>query len=153
HKLVGAYVFLSTYLAVFGAAPGEFCSGSVCSARDSEGHGTHTSTTAAGGPVDHATLLGVDRGHISGMAPGAHVIMYRICLAQGCFNSDSVAAVNQAIADGVDVINFSISGGANAYTDAVELTFLDAYAAGIIVNASAGNSGPAAATSDHAGGW
>src|SRR5207253_4385243 len=92
HKLVGAYVFLNTYLAVVGAAPGEFCPGSVCSARDSEGHGTHTSTTAAGGPVDHATLLGVDRGHISGMAPGAHVIMYRICLAQGCFNSDSVAA-------------------------------------------------------------
>ena len=153
HKLVGAYAFLSGYLANVGAIPGEFCSGNVCSARDSEGHGTHTSTTAAGGPVDHASLLGVDRGHISGMAPGAHVIMYRVCMTQGCFGSDSVAAVNQAIDDGVDVINFSISGGANAYTDAVELAFLDAYSAGIVVNASAGNSGPGAGTSDHAGGW
>ena len=43
--------------------------------------------------------------------PGARVIMYRVCLAQGCFGSDSVAAVQQAILDDVDVINFSISGG------------------------------------------
>ena len=87
------------------------------------------------------------------MAPGAHVIMYRVCMAQGCYGSDSVAAVNQAILDGVDVINFSISGGSSAYTDPVELAFLDAYAAGVVVNASAGNSGPGAGTSDHAGGW
>ena len=153
NKLVGAYAFLNTYTAVVGAVAGEYCNGSVCSARDADGHGTHTTTTAAGGPVDHATLLGVDRGHISGMAPGAHVIMYRVCLIQGCFQSDSVAAVNQAIDDGVDVINFSISGGANAYTDAVELAFFEAYAAGVLVNASAGNSGPAAGTSDHAGPW
>jgi hypothetical protein len=73
--------------------------------------------------------------------------MYRVCLAAGCYTSDSVAAVGQAILDGVDVINFSISGGANPYTDAVELAFLDAFHAGISVNASAGNSGPGAATS------
>ena len=48
----------------------------------------------------------------------------------------------QAILDGVDVINFSISGGANPFTDPVELAFLDAYKAGITVAASAGNSGP-----------
>jgi subtilisin family serine protease len=153
NKLIGAYAFLATYTSFIGALPGEFCIGSTCSARDAEGHGTHTSTTAAGGPVDHATLLGVDRGHISGMAPGAHVIMYRVCLDQGCFGSDSVAAVNQAIADGVDVINFSISGGVNAYSDPVELAFLDAYAAGVVVNASAGNNGPGSATANHAGPW
>src|SRR5205823_3503351 len=127
--------------------------GQACSARDAEGHGTHTTTTAAGGPVDHATLLSVDRGHISGMAPGAHVIMYRVCRANGCFGSDSAAAVDQAILDGVDVINFSISGGASAYTDPVELAFLDAYNAGVLVNASAGNDGPGAATANHAGPW
>jgi subtilisin family serine protease len=87
------------------------------------------------------------------MAPGAHVIMYRVCLDEGCYNSDSVAAVEQAILDGVDVINFSISGGADAYSDPVELAFLDAYAAGVMVNASAGNAGPDPATADHAGGW
>ena len=62
-------------------------------------------------------------------------------------------AVAQAIDDDVDVINFSISGGANPYSDGVELAFLDAYAAGIMVNASAGNSGPGPATTDHGGPW
>ena len=52
--------------------------------------------------------------------------------------------MQQAITDGVNVINFSISGGAQPYTDAVELAFLDAFNAGISVNASAGNSGPGA---------
>ena len=154
-KLVGAHVFLDSYLANVGAAPGEYCATSAgpCSARDSEGHGTHTASTAAGGPVAHAPVLGVDRGPVSGIAPGASIIAYRICLEQGCFTSDSVAAIQQAIKDGVNVINFSISGGANAYTDPVELAFLDATAAGISVNASAGNSGPGAGTADHAGPW
>ena len=154
-KLVGAHVFLDTYLQVVGAAPGEYCTTSAgpCSARDSEGHGTHTATTAAGGPVAHAPVLGVDRGPVSGIAPGASVIAYRICLEQGCFGSDSVAAIQQAITDGVDVINFSISGGANPYTDPVELAFLDATAAGISVNASAGNSGPTAGSAEHGSPW
>ncbi len=154
-KLIGAYAFTDTYMAVTGAEPGEFCNNTTgeCSARDSEGHGTHTATTAAGSPVDQSVMLGVDRGPVSGIAPGASVIEYRVCLSGGCYNSDSVAAVEQAIEDGVNVINFSISGGGSAYTDPVELAFLDAYAAGISVNASAGNSGPGAATADHAGPW
>jgi subtilisin family serine protease len=79
--------------------------------------------------------------------------MYCVCLEAGCFSSDSVSAVQQAITDGVNVINFSISGGAQPYTDPVELAFLDAFNAGISVNASAGNSGPGSATSDHGGPW
>ncbi len=152
-KLVGAHVFVDTYLALLGAAPGEYCNASGCSARDADGHGTHTATTAAGSPVAHATVFGVDRGAVSGIAPGASVIAYRVCLDQGCYSSDSVAAVEQAISDGVDVINFSISGGANPYTDPVELAFYDANAAGISVNASAGNDGPGAATANHGGPW
>ena len=67
--------------------------------------------------------------------------------------SDSVAAIQRAIQDGVDVINFSISGGNIPYADAVELAFLDAYAAGVFVAASAGNSGPASDTVGHRGPW
>jgi hypothetical protein len=159
-KVIGAYAFTNTYTSVFGAEPGEFCTDPspapgawTCSARDADGHGTHTLTTAAGDFVDTAEMWGIDRGPTSGMAPGAHVIGYRVCLDQGCFGSDSVAAVNRAILDEVDVINFSISGGNNAFTDAVELAFLDAYAAGILVNASAGNAGPGPATANHAGPW
>jgi hypothetical protein len=154
-KLVGAYAFTNSYMSAIGAGAAEFCNNTTkkCSARDPEGHGTHTSSTAAGDRVDSAMLYGVERGPISGIAPGARVIMYRVCLAQGCFNSDSVAAVQQAIHDDIDVINFSISGGRNPYTDAVELAFLDAFHAGISVNASAGNSGPGAGTVDHGGPW
>jgi hypothetical protein len=156
NKLIGAYAFVDTNLAVNGAPPpGYFCKsdGSSCSARDGEGHGTHTATTAAGDLVNHAVLLGVDRGPVSGIAPGAEVLMYRVCIQDSCYESDSVDAVQQAIQDDVDVINFSIGGGGDPYTDPVELAFLDAYASGIAVNASAGNSGPGAGTAEHAGPW
>ena len=146
-KLISGQPFLATYNAVFGDEP------YPSSARDSDGHGTHTSTTAAGGPVANANPLGIDRGAIHGVAPGAHVAVYKVCGPQGCFPSDSAAAVGQAILDGVRVINFSISGGTDPYTDAVELAFLDAYAAGVVVSASAGNNGPGAATVDHNSPW
>src|SRR4051812_31783656 len=155
NKLIGAYNKTQTYMSIQNSDGQEFCNNTshVCSARDSEGHGTHTASTAAGDRVDHAVLYGVDRGPASGIAPGAHVIAYRVCMVNGCFSSDSVSSVQQAILDGVNVINFSISGGASPYTDPVELAFLDAFNAGISVNASAGNSGPGAATSDHGGPW
>ncbi len=153
-KLIGAYAFLDSNLANTGPAVAEFCPAvATCSARDADGHGTHTTSTAAGRRLSSAVLFGVDRGPVSGIAPGAHVIQYRVCDSDGCFGSDSVNAVEQAIDDDVDVLNFSISGGSNPYSDAVELAFLDAYAAGILVNASAGNGGPGAGTANHAGPW
>ena len=74
--------------------------------------------------------------------------------SQGCFSSDSVAAVQQAIADGVNVINFSISGGAQSVhrPGRARVPRRDR-TPGISVNASAGNSGPGAGTSDHGGPW
>jgi subtilisin family serine protease len=148
NKLIGAQRFMATYEAVIGVAPGEFTT-----ARDDDGHGTHTSSTAAGNAGVAASIFGIPRGIISGIAPRAHVIMYKVCGAQGCFQSDSAAAVQKAIQDGVNVINFSISGGGNPYADAVELAFLDAYNAGVFVAASAGNSGPTPDTTDHRGPW
>lgn len=147
HKVIGGAPFIDTYNAVVG---GEVY---PASARDSDGHGTHTTTTAAGDVVASAKIFGFERGPASGVAPGAYVLEYKVCGAGGCFNSDSVAAVEQSILDGADVINYSISGGANPYSDAVELAFLDAYAAGIFVAASAGNSGPGAGTTDHQSAW
>ncbi|WP_308249912.1 S8 family serine peptidase [Sphaerisporangium fuscum] len=145
-KLIGGRAFLDTYNAVIG---GEV----YTSARDSNGHGTHTATTSAGGPVADANPLGISRGPIHGIAPAAAVSVYKVCGAQGCFQSDSAAAIGRAILDGVRVINFSISGGGDPYSDPVELAFLDAYAAGVFVSASAGNSGPGAGTTDHRGPW
>jgi uncharacterized repeat protein (TIGR01451 family) len=148
NKLIGANAFIDTYKAVIGLLDTEFDS-----ARDDNGHGTHTATTAAGNSGVVASIFEVERGTISGIAPRAHIAAYKVCGDQGCFGSDSVNAVQQAIVDGVDVINFSISGGGNPYGDAVELAFLDAYAAGVFVAASAGNSGPAPETVDHRGPW
>jgi subtilisin family serine protease len=146
NKLIGGQAFLATYNAVIGAEVYQ-------SARDSNGHGTHTASTAAGNQVAAAPVLGVDRGPAQGIAPGAWVSVYKVCGAQGCYASDSAAAVQQAVRDGVNVINFSISGGTTPLTDPVELAFLDAYAAGVFVAASAGNSGPGAGTANHLAPW
>ena len=142
-KMVGGHAFIDTYNFVEG---GEVYPDS---ARDSNGHGTHTASTAAGAIVDEAPIFGIDRGPISGMAPGAAIVTYKVCGLEGCFGSDSMAAVEQAIFDGVDVINYSIGGGNNPYSDPVELAFLDAYAAGVFVATSAGNEGPGASTAGH----
>ena len=122
-------------------------------ARDADGHGTHTTSTSAGNPVASAKVFNVERGPIAGMAPGAWVMEYKVCGPAGCFGSDSSAAVAQAILDGVDVINYSISGGTDPSTDPVELAFLDAYAAGVFVSTSAGNDGPGASTANHLSPW
>lgn len=147
HKLIGGRPFLDTYNATVG---GEVYPDT---ARDSGGHGTHTTTTAAGSWVASAVTLGQERGPISGVAPGAYVLSYKVCGVEGCFSSDSAAAVQQSILDGANVINFSISGGSNPFSDPVELAFRDAYAAGVFVAASAGNSGPGAGTTDHHSPW
>ncbi len=148
NKLIGAYDFTATYKALVGLLPTEFNSG-----RDSNGHGSHTATTSAGNGGVSAELLGVDRGVVSGIAPRAYVISYKVCGEDGCYNSDSIAAVEQAILDGVDVINFSISGGGNPYSDAVSQAFASAYANGVFVAASAGNSGPGPDTVAHREPW
>jgi Subtilase family/Fibronectin type-III domain/PA domain len=147
HKVIGGQPFLATYNA---NNPGETY---ATSSRDSDGHGTHTTSTAAGDVVMRAPIFGIDRGPVSGVAPGAWIMEYKVCGAVGCFSSDVSAAVQQAILDGAKVINFSVSGGANPYSDPVELAFLDAYNAGVLVAASAGNSGPGAGTTSHDAPW
>jgi len=140
NKLIGAYQMLDTYRALIGAAADEFNS-----ARDDSGHGTHTASTAAGNSGVAATVLGIPRGNISGIAPRAHIIAYKGLGNLGGFTSDLVAAIDQAVADGVDVINYSIGGGASL-TGGDDLAFLFAADAGVFVAASAGNSGPGSGT-------
>lgn len=150
NKLIGAYEFMDTYKLAVGLDPLEFDS-----ARDSDGHGSHTSSTAAGNWGVAASILGTYFGDVSGVAPRAHVIMYRVCGGPtgSCYSSDSAAAIDQAILDGVDVLNFSIGGGETPYSDIVSLAFLAAYDNGIFVAASAGNSGPGADTVGHREPW
>ncbi len=143
NKLIGARESLATYKEVFGLAPGEFDS-----ARDNDGHGTHTASTAAGNAGVPATIFGQPRGIISGIAPRAYLAAYKGLGNQGGFGSDLLAAIDQAVADGVDVINYSIGSvaAADPYSNIDSLGFLDAYRAGVFVAVSAGNSGPDAGT-------
>lgn len=140
NKLIGARQMLATYRLLIGAAPDEYDS-----ARDDNGHGSHTASTAAGNADVQAAVLGIERGLISGIAPRARIIAYKGLGNLGGFTSDLAAAIDQAVADGVDVINYSIGGGASL-TGADDLAFLFAADAGVFVSVSAGNSGPGPGT-------
>jgi uncharacterized repeat protein (TIGR01451 family) len=121
---------------------------------DDDGHGSHTASTAAGN-VTTATINAPTTSlvrPISGVAPHANVIAYDAC-AGSCPSTALVASVNQAVLDGVDVINYSITGGADPYTDAVSIAFLNATAAGILVSAAAENDGPGAGSVGHNEPW
>ena len=140
NKLLGARQMLATYRAIIGADPDEFDS-----ARDDNGHGTHTASTAAGNAGVDSSIYGVPRGAVSGVAPRARVIAYKGLGNLGGFSSDLAAAIDQAVADGVDVINYSI--GSSSFTiGADDIAFLFAADAGVFVATSNGNSGPNPAT-------
>ncbi len=116
---------------------------------DQEDHGSHTASTAAGNRIQ--VTYGGAQVIISGMAPNAQIIAYKVCVpGAGCATSASTAAVNQAIADGVDSLNFSIgptSGPARSpWIDSTEVAFLEAFKVGISTATSAGNSGPSDST-------
>lgn len=116
------------------------------SPRDKDGHGTHTASTAAGNAGVQAEIFGIDRGIVSGIAPRARVAAYKVCWNNaGCFLSDIVMAIDEAVADGVDVINYSIGGGPSLL-GADDVAFLFAADAGVYIATSAGNSGPGAGT-------
>jgi subtilisin family serine protease len=116
------------------------------SARDADGHGSHTASTAAGNAGVPASILGSDLGEISGMAPRARIAVYKaLWNDQGGYVSDLTAAIDQAVADGVDVINYSI-GSSSATLGSDDIAFLYAADAGVFVATSAGNSGPGAST-------
>jgi subtilisin family serine protease len=129
------------------------------SPRDYNGHGTHTASTAGGNHGVRATGPAQIFGRISGIAPRAQVAVYKAlwstvdgAQASG-FTSDLVAAIDQAVADGVDVINYSITGTTTNFLDAAEVAFLFAADAGVFVSAAAGNNGPATATVNHPSPW
>lgn len=156
-KVIGARFYDTAYKA---AVPPEFRSpDEKFSPLDVNGHGSHTASTAAGNSGVTQTAGGRDFGKSSGVAPAAKIAVYKVCWegaipeATGCVESDILNAIQDAVLDGVDVLNFSISGNNNSTTDAVSLAFLNAAAAGIFVAASAGNSGPTASTVNHAGPW
>lgn len=126
---------------------------------DVASHGTHTASTAAGNAGVEAVVGGRSFGLTSGIAPAAKLSIYKVCWEDddpntgGCYSSSSLTAIEQAVEDGVDVLNYSISGPTSTTTDPVSLAFLSAASAGIFVAVSAGNTGAGAGTVEHGAPW
>jgi hypothetical protein len=156
-KLIGAQYFNTAMggdAGINASRPWEFNS-----PRDYNGHGTHTSATAGGNWNTPTSGPAAIFGPVNGTAPHARVAMYKALWstedgseASGRV-SDLVAAIDQAVADGVDVINYSISGTRTNFLDPAEVAFLFAADAGVFVSASAGNSGPTTGTVAHPSPW
>ena len=143
NKVVGARFYIDGFLSRHELDPGEFRS-----PKDVDGHGTHIATIIAGNTVD-ATLLGTRVARVGGIAPRARVAIYKACwLKPGdvrgtCATSDLVRAIDDAVADGVDLINYSVGSLTETELDAPDdLALLDAFDAGVLTVVAAGNDGP-----------
>ncbi|OMO75492.1 hypothetical protein COLO4_26110 [Corchorus olitorius] len=128
------------------------------SARDMVGHGTHVASTAAGSEVQGVSYYGLAAGTAKGGSPGSRIAMYRVCSPHnGCRGSSILAAFDDAIADGVDVLSLSL--GAPSFlkpainADPIALGAFHAVEHGITVVCSAGNDGPDRGTVVNAAPW
>ena len=127
------------------------------SPRDSTGHGTHTASTAAGNPVNMASMLGLAQGTTRGGAPSARIAVYKVCWSRGCFASSILAAFDDAIADGVDILSVSLGSDSDVDTiyfrDAISIGAFHAMRHGVLTVVSAGNSGPGPSSLNNFSPW
>ncbi|KAJ0010955.1 hypothetical protein Pint_34793 [Pistacia integerrima] len=144
-KIIGARWYIKGYEAEFGklnTSDGvEFLS-----PRDAVGHGTHTASTAAGASVKNASFMGLAQGIARGGAPLASLAVYKVCWATGgCSSADLLAAFDDAVSDGVNVLSVSLGSSpplSTYFDDVLSIGSFHAAAKGIAIVCSAGNSGP-----------
>ncbi len=142
NKLIGARFYMRGFQAQYDMDDNE-----LLSPRDADGHGTHIASIAAGNSVQ-ASLGGTEVATISGMAPRARIAVYKACwLRTGatrstCAMSDLQQAIEDAIADGAHVINYSIGTSEGGPADPDAMALLTASEAGVIPVVAGGNNGP-----------
>lgn len=161
-KLIGARYYIKGYEAYYGPLNRTL---DYLSPRDKDGHGTHTASTAGGRRVPNVSALGgFAPGTASGGAPLVRLAIYKVCWAvpkhgkedgNTCFTEDMLAAMDDAIADGVDVLSISIgTKDPTPFTeDGIAIGALHAAKKNIVVACSAGNSGPAPSTMSNPAPW
>ena len=146
NKIVGARYYIDGFLARNELDPGEFVS-----PRDAAGHGTHVATIIGGNSAT-ASLFGTRIATISGIAPRARIAVYKACwLKPGvddahCATSDLARAIDDAVGDGVDIINYSVGSMERDLTAPDDIALLNALDAGVLSVVAAGNDGPELAT-------
>ncbi len=147
-------------------APAGIADEDYLSPRDGDGHGSHTAAIAAGRAGVAVSVEGDRLGRASGMAPAAKIAVYKVLwkvrdpasgiLSSEGAESDVVAAIDQAVRDGVDVLNLSGTSDPadpESFTDPVNLALMNAAAAGVFIAAAAGNFGPGRATVRNLAPW
>jgi subtilisin family serine protease len=142
NKLIGARWFIDGAIET-----GPIHEDEIHSPRDADGHGTHTATTAAGNRTS-ASIFGTLIGDIEGIAPKARIASYKACWLRpgdtraSCNTSDLANAIDAAIADGVDVISYSVGSSLSRTTAPDDIALLAAAKAGVLAVVAAGNEGP-----------
>lgn len=142
NKIIGARFYIDGFLDRQLLDANEFIS-----PRDADGHGTHIASTAAGGEV-RAVIGGQSVARISGMAPRARIAVYKACWLEpgqtraSCSTADLQRAIEDAVADGVDIINYSVGSSDLSISDPDDLALLAASNAGVLGVVAAGNDGP-----------
>lgn len=154
-------VIAAQFFAAGATAAGFDFSTDVLSPQDRDGHGSRVAGVAAGNAEVQVTVDGDDFGAISGVAPEAKIASYKACYAGDdplstaddiCVASDVLAALDRAVADGVDAVAFSL-GAAPSPWGADDIAFANAAAAGVFIAVSAGNGGPGASTAQGGAPW
>ncbi|KAJ1285220.1 hypothetical protein BS78_03G263200 [Paspalum vaginatum] len=162
-KIIGARYYLKAYEAHYNGLNTTYA---FRSPRDHDGHGTHTASTVAGRTVPGvAALGGFAPGTASGGAPLARLAVYKVCwpipgpnpnIENTCFEADMLAAMDDAVGDGVDVVSVSIGSTGTPLgfaDDGIALGALHAARRGVVVSCSGGNSGPKPATVSNLAPW
>ncbi|XP_019158641.1 PREDICTED: subtilisin-like protease SBT5.3 [Ipomoea nil] len=150
-KLIGARYLNKGYSSVVGTLN----SSSFFSPRDVDGHGSHTLSTAGGNFVPAANVFGLGNGTAKGGSPKARVAAYKVCWPEDCTDADILAGFDRAIEDGVDVLSVSLAGAHPGpyFEDGLAIGSFHAVKNGIVVVASAGNSGPVAGSVNNVAPW
>ncbi|XVF53196.1 hypothetical protein PTKIN_Ptkin05aG0080900 [Pterospermum kingtungense] len=161
NKLIGARWFIKGLLEENQKPINSSNGDDILSARDTNGHGTHTASTAAGNFVESANYEGLAAGLARGGSPRAHLAVYKVCWSfgpGGCTDADLLKAFDKAVQDGVDVLSVSIGSSIPLFSyaerrNSIAIGSFHAIAKGITVACSAGNDGPIAMTVENTAPW